>query len=168
VQLYASNVAGRTVPAAADVFTVLHENLRDLDVELTTFPCQPVAVDRAVYEEMFAATRQLLQLLKRAVLKSAPTSAGRVAALGADDFAYPMFVDGPVEERYCDCIARPDVVLHRGVPKFLEFNVGGAVGGPVQIELFQRAWMRIFDGPRRRRYAGYSPFSARAALFDSP
>ncbi|MEU5049175.1 hypothetical protein [Streptomyces sp. NPDC021096] len=141
------------------VSTVLRHELRDCGTWLHTqpVPTEPFAVSRPAYDELFTATRGLLALLRRALLEAAPTRQGRLAALGIRSTAdsFPFFVgDDDFELRHCDVMARPDIVIGPDGPRFLEFNVGGAFGGPTETHRFSQAWTRLYGGP-----AGGLPFT---------
>jgi hypothetical protein len=131
----------------------------------TTASMRPVMLPRASYDELFAATAALLRLLRRALLECAPTAAGRIAALGADEEMYPLIMDGPVEEEYATCIARPDVIVSATGPRFVEFNVGSGIGGVVDTALHIAAWVAAFGGPERMPFDAVDPLAARDDLF---
>lgn len=74
--------------------------------------------------------------------------------------AFERFVPDPVFEiGHTVDFARADVVLTRYGPQFIEFNVGGGVGGMVEFELQRRAWTQL------RREAGL-PDMVGGSLYD--
>lgn len=133
----------------------------------TVLPAVPFALPRTSYAELFRATRALLDLLRRTVLEIAPTSQGRMGALGGTERDYPLFIDDTgLEERYADCMARPDVVIGPDGPRFLEFNVSGGFGGPVELHCLYEVWRALYERPDGRLpYSFHDPFASRAALF---
>ncbi|MGW1775062.1 hypothetical protein [Streptomyces sp. NPDC002104] len=131
----------------------------------TAASAHPVVLPRASYDELFTASAVLLRLLRRTLLESAPTAAGRVAALGADPEMYPLFMDGPAEEAYATCMARPDVLVSASGPKFLEFNIGSGIGGVVDTALHSRAWTAAFGGPGRTPFRAVDPLAVRDEIF---
>lgn len=131
----------------------------------TGVSARPVVLPRASYDELFAASSVLLRLLRRCLLESAPTAAGRIAALGADPQMYPLFMDGPAEEDYATCMARPDVLVSATGPKFLEFNIGSGIGGVVDTALHSAAWVAAFGGPDRMPFHAVDPLAVRDEIF---
>ncbi|MFF2540972.1 hypothetical protein ACFVUY_00160 [Kitasatospora sp. NPDC058063] len=126
---------------------------------------RPVMLPRSSYDELFTATADLLALLRRTLLERAPTAAGRIAALGADERMYPLVMDGPAEEDYATCIARPDVMVGASGPRFLEFNIGSGIGGVVDTALHTAAWVAAFGGPERMPFDAVDPLAVRDELF---
>lgn len=128
-------------------------------------PLAPVVLPARSYRELFWSSRRLLDLLRRAALAAAPDRAGRLAALGLDEVALPLFTPHEEwEERYCACMTRPDVAIGAEGPRFLEFNVSGAIGGVVETHVLNHAWLRIYGGPAAP-FAAHDPYEARAAMF---
>ncbi|WP_211265799.1 hypothetical protein [Actinacidiphila oryziradicis] len=80
--------------------------------------------------------------------------------------ANPLFTDDLwTEERYAHCMARPDVVIGPEGPRFLEFNVSGAIGGPVELHCLQQAWQTLYQQHSPAPFTFHDPFAARASLF---
>ncbi|MFJ9777092.1 hypothetical protein ACIRVF_38655 [Kitasatospora sp. NPDC101157] len=130
-------------------------------------PAAPIALPREVYAELFRAARSLLDLLRRTALEVAATTEGRLEAFGVSPEDYPLFCDDPVlEERYAACMARPDIVIGANGPRFLEFNVSGAVGGAVELHCLYRAWHELYRRTEDSPPFGFDdPFAGRADLF---
>ncbi|MDW6057622.1 hypothetical protein SAZ11_05620 [Streptomyces sp. FXJ1.4098] len=80
---------------------------------------------------------------------------------------HQLFVaDQFVEERYADCVTRPDIVIGPDGPRFLEFNVSGALGGPVETHCRLEVWRRLYADDAGRVPFGYQdPFAVRAEMF---
>ncbi|MFE8006719.1 hypothetical protein [Streptomyces sp. NPDC057418] len=155
----------------SEVLRMLRYELRDCGTRIDTerAPLEPFILPGPVYDELFVAAAALLALLRRAVLESAPTRAGRLAALGLapDGDDYPLFTDDDLlEERYCAAMARPDVILGPHGPQFIEFNVSGAFGGPAETHLMSRVWTEVYGGQDGAPFTGHDPLEARAAFFD--
>lgn len=133
----------------------------------SVLPAVPFAIPRSSYAELFRAADALLDLLRRTVLEIAPTAQGRMAAYGATDRDYPLFGDDvELEERYAHCMARPDVVIGPDGPRFLEFNVSGGMGGPVELHCLYQAWRKLYErSGGDLPFSFHDPFASRAALF---
>ncbi|MFI0983629.1 hypothetical protein ACH4SP_42335 [Streptomyces sp. NPDC021093] len=155
-----------------EIIRVLRDELKDCGtwVDVQPVPLEPFPTSRQSYDELFAVSRDLLGLLRRALLEAAPTRQGRLDALGGrpGTHSYPLFVDDDeFELRHCAAMARPDVVIGRDGPRFLEFNVSGAFGGPTEAHGFGRAWTRLYGGVGSSLpFTMDDPFSARADLFE--
>jgi hypothetical protein len=134
-------------------------------VPLSPASLRPVVLPRSSYDELFSAGAALLGLLRRALLGAAPDTPGRLAALGASDWFYPLVTQGPFEEDYATCIARPDVLIGADGPKFVEFNIGSGIGGVVDTALHTAAWIDGFGGPENARFTGPDPLAVRDRLF---
>ncbi|MET8541862.1 hypothetical protein ABZW03_14575 [Kitasatospora sp. NPDC004799] len=132
----------------------LARTLDDLDYPANTTSMNPVVLPQARYTELFDATRQLLRLLRRALLDSAPDFHGRLRELGAVEANYPLWVRGPLEEAYATCMTRPDVAVGATGPKFLEFNIGSGIGGVVETSVHSAVWKAAYGG------ADVAPFGA--------
>lgn len=160
----------RLRPAApADTLRSLHAyEMRDYGWPARpVLPAAPIVLPRASRAELFRATAALLDLVRRTALETAPDTAGRLAAYDMPKSEHQLFVDDLfVEERYADCVARPDVVIGPDGPKFLEFNVSGALGGPIEVHGWLRMWNQCYaDDAGRLPYVPDDPFAVRAAMF---
>src|SRR4051794_20593111 len=122
------------VAPADTIRTLLRHEIRDTGWPYQPLlPAAPIALPRAACAELFRATAALLDLVRRTALASAASTDGRLAAYSMPPSEHQLFVDDPfIEERYADCVVRPDIVIGPDGPKFLEFNVSGALGGPVE------------------------------------
>jgi hypothetical protein len=162
----------RLVPVApADT---IREMLRD-EIRDTGWPYQPVlpaapiALPRAAYAALFRLTTALVDLVRRAALESADTTAGRLAAYKMPPSESQLFTDDQfAEERYADWVARPDIVVGRDGPRFLEFNISAAIGGPVETHCRLAVWRKLYaDDEGRVPFSYTDPFAARAEMFRS-
>lgn len=165
---------GRHRLAPAAPVAVIREMLRH-EIRGTGWPYQPflpaapMAVPRASYAELFRAAVALLDLLRRTALETAPTTDARLAAYRMPASEDRLFVRDPfVEERYADCVVRPDVVIGPDGPQFLEFNVSGALGGVVETHCRLEVWRKLHaDEQGRTPFRSPRPFSVRADMFRS-
>jgi hypothetical protein len=162
----------RLAPAApADVIReMLRTEIRDTGWPYQpVLPAAPIALPRASYAELFRLTAALLDLVRRAALERADTTAGRLAAYNMPRSEYQLFVDDQLtEERYADCVARPDIVIGADGPRFLEFNVSGAIGGPVETHCRLEVWRKLYaDEEGRLPFSYQDPFAVRAEMFRS-
>jgi hypothetical protein len=149
------------------VAALARERLRGVPFPAGATPLRPILVRTQAYRALTAAAATLLELSRRALFAAGRDPAERMAALGIEDLdTYPLtFPDPAVEDRYSTCIARPDCVIGPAGPKFLEFNISGAVGGAVQTHVLTGLWRHLGAGAGIT-LPGTDPVTARAALFD--
>jgi hypothetical protein len=147
---------------ASQIRDVVRREIRDTGVPpRDVLPGAPFVVPRSSYQELFHVGNVLLNLLHRTVLYLGAGTEERLATLGTTMEDYPLFL----EERYAACMARPDIVVSATGPKFLEFNVSGAVGGPVEAHCLQRAWHFLEHRVHHSQLHYDDPFAPRARLF---
>lgn len=160
----------RLTPAASagTIREMLRTEIRDTGWPYQpVLPAAPIALPRASYAELFRVTAALLDLVRRAALESADATAGRLAAYNMPQSEYQLFTDDQfIEERYADCVARPDIVIGPDGPRFLEFNVSGAIGGPVETHCRLEVWRKLYaDDEGRLPFSYQDPFAVRAEMF---
>ncbi|KUJ67108.1 hypothetical protein ACZ90_30150 [Streptomyces albus subsp. albus] len=162
---------GYRLAPAAPVDTIremLHTEIRDTGWPYQPLlPAAPIALPRASYAELFRVTAALLDLVRRTALEAAATTEGRLAAYRMPPSEHQLFLaDQFTEERYADCVTRPDIVIGPNGPQFLEFNVSGALGGPVEAHCRLEVWRRLYADDQGRVPFGYQdPFAVRTAMF---
>ncbi|MFG1779987.1 hypothetical protein ACGFIG_26595 [Micromonospora sp. NPDC049048] len=161
------------LPPAASAETIrgmLRHELRDTGWPYQRLlPAAPIAVPRASYAEIFRVAAALVGLLRRTALETAPTTEGRLAAYRMPQSEDQLWVrDQFVEERYPDSVVRPDVVIGPDGPRFLEFNVSGALGGVVETRARLEVWRKLHaDAEGRTPFTSPDPFAVRAAMYRS-
>lgn len=158
----------RPAAPAGTIREMLRHELRDTGWPYQPLlPAAPIALPRASYAELFRVTAALLDLVRRTALESAATTAGRLAAYRMPRSEHQLFVaDQFVEERYADCVCRPDIVIGPDGPQFLEFNVSGALGGPVELRCRLEVWRQLYaDDEGRLPFSSQDPFAVRAEMF---
>ncbi|MEV6410732.1 hypothetical protein [Kribbella sp. NPDC051718] len=122
----------------------MREHFVDLHFRWSPYvPAGPVAIPAGLAEDLSSAALRLLALLDRAALELAPTPAARHLALGLDEDLLPLYQSQAFEEKYAAAVARPDVILTEDGWRFIEFNVGGAVGDPIYVDLFNSFWRQV-------------------------
>ncbi|MFF6877083.1 hypothetical protein ACFY9S_17425 [Streptomyces sp. NPDC012474] len=160
----------RFLPAASAprIREMLRTGIRDIGSPYQSLlPAAPITLPVASYAELFRVTAALLDLVRRTALESAPTTEGRLAAYRMPHSEHQLFMaDQFTEERYADCVSRPDVVIGADGPKFLEFNVSGALGGPVETHSRLQVWRALYaDALGRVPFGHEDPFAVRTEMF---
>ncbi|AWK09256.1 hypothetical protein SSP531S_06610 [Streptomyces spongiicola] len=160
----------RPAAPAETIRQLLRHELRDTGWPYQPLlPAAPMAVPRASYAEVFRAGAALVELLRRTALETGATTSARLAAYGMPATENRLWVRDPfVEERYADCVVRPDLVIGPDGPRFLEFNVSGALGGVVETHCRLAVWRRLHaDEHGRTPFRSPGPFAVRAEMFRS-
>lgn len=160
----------RPAAPADTIRQLLRHELRDTGWPYQRLlPAAPMAIPRASYAEIFRASAALVELLRRTALETGATTAERLAAYGMPATENRLWMRDPfVEERYADCVVRPDLVIGPDGPRFLEFNVSGALGGVVETQSRLAVWRRLHaDEDGRTPFRSPSPFAVRAEMFRS-
>lgn len=130
-------------------------------------PAAPMTIPRASYAELFRVAGVLVGLLRRTALETAPTARERLAVYRMPASEDQLWLRDPLlDERYADWVARPDVVIGPGGPRFVEFNVSGALGGVVESQRRLDVWRGLYaDADGRLPYRSPEPLAVRAEMF---
>ncbi|MFD5723794.1 hypothetical protein [Streptomyces sp. NPDC127036] len=133
-------------------------------------PVRPVVLRDEVRIRMEEASAGLVKLIERACWSLTDDPAVLRDMVGLSENQVPLLnAGGPAAERErAGLLARPDVVIQQGRPKFLECNFGTADAGPTaahQLTAAYASMYRTFD-ERRRRPGAHEPFVGRMELFN--
>lgn len=106
-------------------------------------PLRPMFLDRDHYTEVGRISARLMRLALDACRRRAATAGELCAALGvpADDVKL-LVRDEPLDDGLL-VAARPDIVYQCGVPCFVEFNIDGALGGTLQVDLLAERFLDV-------------------------
>ncbi|MFD6936351.1 hypothetical protein ACFWAP_09385 [Streptomyces goshikiensis] len=160
----------RPAAPADTIRRMLRHELRDTGWPYQrVLPAAPMAIPRASYAEIFRVSVALIELLRRTALESGPTTADRLSAYGMPATEDRLWMGDPfIEERYADSVVRPDLVIGPDGPRFLEFNVSGALGGVVETRSRLAVWRGLHaDEDGRTPFRSPDPFDVRADMFRS-
>lgn len=163
----------RRLAPAAPVDTIRHllrHGLRDTGWPYQpVLPVAPMTIPRASYAEVFRVAGALVELLRRTALETAPTAAERLTFYRMPGSEDQLWMPDPlVDERYPDCVVRPDLVIGPDGPRFLEFNVSGALGGVIETQSRLDVWRSLYaDADGRAPFRSPSPFAVRAEMLRS-
>ncbi|HLX46749.1 MAG TPA: hypothetical protein VKS82_00275 [Streptosporangiaceae bacterium] len=104
-------------------------------------PTRPLFMDLAHYNDLTRVTNRLVRLALQCCQRRAATAGQLLGALGMRRSDVPLLDhSAPLSEDLLISV-RPDVVYHDGVPKFLELNIDGGVGGTLQVDIFARRFL---------------------------
>ncbi|MEU1056701.1 hypothetical protein ABZ397_29640 [Streptomyces sp. NPDC005876] len=133
-------------------------------------PVRPVVLRDEVRIGMEEASARLVQLIERACWSLTDDPVVLRDLVGLQEYQVPLLnAGGPVAERArAGLLARPDVVIRNGRPKFLECNFGTCDAGPSAAHQLTAAYASMYPtfDARRRRPGLHEPFAGREQLFD--
>jgi hypothetical protein len=108
------------------------------------FPGRPFVMDVGHYHELTRVTNRLARLVLQACRRRAGTVGELADALDMDPAQLPLLDrPAPLGDDLLVSI-RPDAVYHRGVPKYLELNIDGAVGAVPHVDLVGGRFLREY------------------------
>ncbi len=92
-------------------------------------PLRPIVMTRAQWTALHQLSDRVAVLILQACQRRAATAGELRAALGVPEGRIALLDEAePLGERLLDS-SRPDIFFAGGVPKFVEFNIDGALGG---------------------------------------
>ncbi|WP_338675997.1 hypothetical protein V1460_25760 [Streptomyces sp. SCSIO 30461] len=158
--LSSTQYADSTSPAVRTAAELTHA-LRGLPFASSgEIPVRPLVVSRRRMHARFDAARRFVSLISR-TCQAAGSPEHLLELLGADPSLYGPFRPAAYEWTWADCMSRSDAVLSGGVPRFLECNIGGAIGGVVSMHVLTRHHLARLG----ERYAATDPLDVRAEQF---
>lgn len=99
------------------------------------WPLRPMVFSGAFHQELGELSDRLAVLVLEACQRRAGTAGELLDLLGIPAEQMPLLrKDEPLGEHLIEA-TRADVVLEQGIPKFVEINIDGAVGGTAQADL---------------------------------
>ena len=108
------------------------------------WPSRPLILRRRTYAVLHELTEQAARLVLEACTRRAATAGELREALAVPPEQVPMLdPDEPVAEHLLAAI-RPDIVTQSGVPKFVEVNVEGSVGGVPHADLLSSRYLEFY------------------------
>jgi glutathionylspermidine synthase len=131
-------------------------------------PLRPPVLTHAGYAELSRVTEQMSRMVLAACRRRARTAGQLREALGVPPGELDLLDESePLTGRLMSAV-RSDVLLERGVPRFVEFNVGSALGGVRDSEGTVARWLQAYAEDPVLRAAGVAgPPSATDARFDA-
>jgi hypothetical protein len=122
-------------------------------------PLRPVILEERAYRLLESIVARLLQLAVDSCRRRASTLGELHQALRFRDDLPLMDPDGPLVASELTACARPDLLIERGRPRIVEFNVGTRIGGGTNAPRMAREFARLV--PRAGLYPPPSTVTAR-------
>lgn len=108
------------------------------------WPVRPMVISEAFHQELGRLSDRLAMLVLEACQRRASTAGELLDLLGMSHDQVPLLrKDEPLGDHLLDA-ARADVVLDQGIPKFVEINIDGAVGGTAQADLVSSRFHSVY------------------------
>lgn len=101
-------------------------------------PLRPVLITSRRARELESLSVRLLDLVERTCRARAGSVAQLADAVAYDRPPVSLLNDNPAQNAAVLGMARPDVVISGGIPRFVECNVDSAIAGPEQLALLNR------------------------------
>ncbi|NIL44079.1 hypothetical protein HCB17_25425 [Salinispora arenicola] len=135
----------------------------------SVLPAAPMTIPRAAYAQIFRVAGALVELLRRTALETASSNRERLAVYRMPDSEDQLWMRDPfLDERYADCVVRPDLVIGSDGPRFVEFNVSGALGGVIETQSRLDVWQELYaDEDGHMPFRSPDPLAVRAEMFRS-
>ncbi|MCX5406820.1 hypothetical protein OHA37_23465 [Streptomyces sp. NBC_00335] len=109
------------------------------------WPLRPMVFSAAFHQELGELSDRLAVLVLEACRRRAGTAGELLDLLGVPAEQMPLLrKDEPLGDHLIEA-TRPDVVLERGIPKFVEINIDGAVGGTAQADLVSSRFHSVLE-----------------------
>lgn len=109
------------------------------------WPMRPMVISEAFHQELGRLSDRLAMLVLEACQRRASTAGELRDLLGMSHDQVPLLrMDEPLGDHLLDA-ARADVVLDKGIPKFVEINIDGAVGGTAQADLVSSRFHSMYE-----------------------
>ncbi|WP_158717852.1 hypothetical protein [Streptomyces sp. NRRL F-2664] len=109
-------------------------------------PTRPLLLDAEAYALVGAVADRTAGLVLRACLRRVATAGELLEALGMPRSQFPLLDPAePLGERLLTSM-RADVMVERGVPKVVELNIDGAIGGAIEADLIAGQFQEVYAG----------------------
>ncbi|AQT71348.1 hypothetical protein B1K54_06300 [Streptomyces sp. fd1-xmd] len=109
-------------------------------------PTRPLLLDADAYALVGAVADRAAGLVLDACLRRVSTAGELLDALSMARTQFPLLDPAePLTERLLTSI-RADVMVERGVPRVVELNIDGAIGGAIEADLVAGQFQEVYSG----------------------
>ncbi|MEV7457105.1 hypothetical protein [Pseudarthrobacter oxydans] len=106
-------------------------------------PARPLILDETAYGGLAATSERLMLLILEACRRRARSVGDLHRILGADLHPAPLLRPEALLAEDLLVSARPDILIERGVPRFVEINIDGSLGGTWQADTLAERHLEI-------------------------
>ncbi|MFJ9593868.1 hypothetical protein ACIRS3_13995 [Streptomyces virginiae] len=110
-------------------------------------PTRPLLLDADAYEVVGAVADRAAGLVLRACLRRVSTAGELLEALSMPLGQFPLLDPAEALTERLLTSMRADVMVERGVPKVVELNIDGAIGGAIEADLIAAQFQEVYAGP---------------------
>ncbi|AYG79106.1 hypothetical protein DWB77_01216 [Streptomyces hundungensis] len=109
-------------------------------------PLRPLFLSADRFRELGDLTLRASRLVLDACRRRATTAGGLRRALGVPDGRWPLLADDEVLGEHLLAAIRPDILIERGVPRFVELNIDSALGGASHAAVLGERFIAHYGG----------------------
>ncbi|WP_405532367.1 hypothetical protein OG592_33315 [Streptomyces avidinii] len=110
-------------------------------------PTRPLMLGAEAYELVGAVADRAAGLVLDACLRRVTTAGELLAALSMPREQFPLLDPAEPLGPHLLTSLRADVMVERGVPKVVELNIDGAIGGAIEADLIAAQFQELYAGP---------------------
>ncbi|MFJ2752877.1 hypothetical protein [Streptomyces sp. NPDC087297] len=110
-------------------------------------PTRPLMLGAEAYELVGAVADRAAGLVLDACLRRVATAGELLAALSMPREQFPLLDPAEPLGRHLLTSLRADVMVERGVPKVVELNIDGAIGGAIEADLIAAQFQEVYADP---------------------
>lgn len=108
------------------------------------WPLRPLVLSEVFHQELGLLSDRLAVLVLETCLRRASTAGELLNELGMPPEQVPLLVREERLGEHLLAALRADIVVDHGVPKFVEINIDGAVGGTAQADLVSTRFRSVY------------------------
>ncbi|MEW2583452.1 hypothetical protein [Streptomyces virginiae] len=130
-------------------------------------PTRPLLLDADAYAVVGAVADRAAGLVLRACLRRVSTAGELLEALSMPLGQFPLLDPAEALTERLLTSMRADVMVERGVPKVVELNIDGAIGGAIEADLIAAQFQEVYAGPAAARDLSGSPLRTPPSAVDA-
>ncbi|MGN5391186.1 hypothetical protein [Streptomyces sp. JL7001] len=130
-------------------------------------PTRPLLLDADAYAVVGAVADRAAGLVLQACLRRVSTAGELLEALSMPLGQFPLLDPAEALTERLLTSMRADVMVERGVPKVVELNIDGAIGGAIEADLIAAQFQEVYAGPAAAADPAGSPLRTPPSAVDA-
>ncbi|MFE5622604.1 hypothetical protein ACFQ8S_11105 [Streptomyces virginiae] len=130
-------------------------------------PTRPLLLDADAYAVVGAVADRAAGLVLGACLRRVSTAGELLEALSMPLGQFPLLDPAEALTERLLTSMRADVMVERGVPKVVELNIDGAIGGAIEADLIAAQFQEVYAGPAAAGDPSGSPLRTPPSAVDA-
>ncbi|MFD9105345.1 hypothetical protein ACIRSJ_07605 [Streptomyces virginiae] len=130
-------------------------------------PTRPLLLDADAYAVVGAVADRAAGLVLQACLRRVSTAGELLEALSMPLGQFPLLDPAEALTERLLTSMRADVMVERGVPKVVELNIDGAIGGAIEADLIAAQFQEVYAGPAAAGDPAGSPLRTPPSAVDA-